>query len=251
MHGLGFQKLLGYLVMPAGLVWLGLLMACLYAFRRKQRGLALSLCALFLLYTAAGNRWVGTLLLQSLESRIPELPTHAAPFDAICVLGGGSDVDRSGLPKLEAGGDRIAAAARLYHTGRVRLLVASGTSDDAPSGTRSLGQETRQLWMGMGVPESAILVVERPCRITREEISAYVELKQKYGWQRVGLVSSAWHLPRAMGLAKKAGLQATPIPADSLSRTRRSQIQYLIPQERGFTYVQLACWEYLGRWVGR
>jgi uncharacterized SAM-binding protein YcdF (DUF218 family) len=251
MHGLGLQKLLGCLFMPSGMVWLGLLIATIWAWKRKLGGLRVLLMALFLLDTLAGNRWVGTLLLRRLESRIPALDRNAAPFDAICVLGGGSDLDRQGKPQLEAAGDRIAAAARLYHEGRARTLVASGCSDDDLSGSRNLGQETRQLWLGMGIPSEAILVVDRPCRITREEIAAYREMQKAHDWRRVGLLSSAWHLPRAMTLASRTELMVTPIPADSRSRERRFQIQYLIPQERGFTYVHLACWEYLGRWVGR
>jgi len=252
VHVLGFQKILGYLLMPVGLFWLGLLAACLWCGRRKQRGPAIFLAGLWLFYTLAGNRWVGLELIRSLERRIPqEPPPVSEPFDAVCVLGGGSELDPARDPELGDDGDRIAAAARLWRGGHARLLVASGTSDDDPRGSRNLGEETRHLWAEMGVPPEAILVVSRPCRITREEIAAYRSLQMERGWKRVAVLSSARHLPRILALAHRAGLEATPIGADWRGRDRAFQSSYLVPQARGFTLVESACWEYLGRWVGR
>jgi uncharacterized SAM-binding protein YcdF (DUF218 family) len=103
----------------------------------------------------------------------------------------------------------------------------------------------------VGVPDGAILPVPAPCWNTRDEIVAYARLQAQYGWKRVGLVSSASHLPRAMALAAKAGLVCTPLGADRIGRIHGFQIQDLIPQARAFKITHLACWEYLGRWVER
>jgi uncharacterized SAM-binding protein YcdF (DUF218 family) len=67
----------------------------------------------------------------------------------------------------------------------------------------------------------------------------------------VALVSSASHLPRAMALAGAAGLACTPLGADWRGRRHGFQLQMLIPQGYGFEASQRACWEYLGRWLGR
>ncbi len=252
MPTLGLQKVIGCLLMPTGLFWMALFIAALWAWRRKQRGLGIFLFTLWMVYGVIGNRWVGETLLGSLENRFPaSLPQSAAPFDAVCVLGGGTELDRALQPELNEGGDRVAAAARLWHAGKARLLVASGTSDNAFNGTRNLGQETKTLWMGMGVPDNAILVVPDQCRITREEIAAYRHLQDQMGWKRMAVISSAWHLPRVMRLASRSGLSATPVGSDSRSRARRFPGHYLVPQGEGFLQVQIACWEYLGRWVGR
>jgi uncharacterized SAM-binding protein YcdF (DUF218 family) len=238
--------------MPAGLLWLGLLVVAVWSWRRKQGRLSGALFSLFLLYSFAGNRWVGMRLLGGLERSIPqETFATSEPFDAICVLGGGSELNGAFHPQLSEAGDRIALAARLWHSGKTRLLVASGTSDDDPTGTRDLGQETRELWLAMGVPPSAILVVSAPCRITREEVAEYRRLQSRLGWKRMALLSSTWHLPRVLALARKEGLEATPIGADEHYRNRRFQGVWLVPQGSGFHWVHLACWEYLGRWVGR
>ena len=248
---LAFSKLIGMLCMPTGLLWLGLLLAMFWAFRRRMRGLGGLLAFLFLGFTLAGNPQVGALLMNRLESTIPSLPENAAPLDALFVLGGGSQLDDRGRPFLNVSGDRITEAARLWHAGKVKCLVASGTLDDARSGRRNLAGETREIWESLGIPSTAIRAIEEPCFITRDEIQAYGRLMVQEDWHRVGLLSSAWHLPRAMALAKRAGLEVLPIPSDARGRVHRFQLWHLVPQEEGFQKTQLACWEMLGRLVGR
>lgn len=248
---LALTKLLGMLCMPTGLLWLGLALAAAWAFRRRLRGLGAFLVVLFLGFTLAGNVQVGAWLMGRLESEVPPLSENGAPFDALFVLGGGSQIDDQGRPLLSTGGDRIIEAARLWHAGRATCLVASGASDDAPAGRRNLGAETRAIWVSLGIPSTAIRVLEEPCFITRQEIQAYGRLKTREGWRRVGLVSSAWHLPRALALARREGLAVVPVPSDRRGRISRFHLWHLIPQEEGFQKSQLACWEHLGRLAGR
>ena len=173
------------------------------------------------------------------------------PFETVFVLGGGTEEKPLGGPELGMAGDRVALAAQLWHAGKAQLLVASGCSRDRAGGFADLGQETRALWLSLGVPDQAIRVVQEPCWITRDEIAAYQRLQTRFGWRRMGLISSAWHLPRAMGLAGRAGLAVTPLGADWRGRRHPFQVRLLVPQPEGFLFVQWACWEYLGRWVGR
>lgn len=243
------QKILALLVMPAGFLWLLLLLACLLCFWKRQKPLASFLLILALLYACAGNVHLGAALMARLESAVP--PNQDGSFDAVCVLGGGSDETPSGGPQLGPDGDRIYLAARLWHAGKARLLVASGMSRDSLRGVRNGGEETRLLWRALGIPDRAILVVAEPCWITRDEIAAYQRLQTRHGWKRMALVSSASHLPRAMALAEQAGLKMTPMGADWRGRPRAFQLQNLVPRAEGFMDVQRACWEYLGRWVGR
>jgi len=246
------QKTLGLLLMPAGLVWLFLLASGGLCLLRKQRLPALLFLLVALGYALAGNVYLGTTLMARLEAAVPPVEVAAvAPFDAVCVLGGGSQQDPFGQPQANLSGDRIVLAARLWHAGKARVLVASGMSRDSLGASRNLGEETRALWLSLGVPEAAIRVVDEPCWNTRDEILADRRLQLRYGWKRVGLVSSAWHLPRALALARKAGLDAAPLGSDWRGRPHPFQLQLLVPQAEGFWDVQRACWEWLGRRVGR
>ncbi|MGA2082674.1 MAG: YdcF family protein [Holophaga sp.] len=246
------EKTLPLLVMPVGLLWLLLLGLALFCLRRRQWSAGILGLGLAALYACAGNPYLANLLVQDLERRIPLVDVdRLEPFDAVFVLGGGSEQDPAGRPELSGAGDRVFLAARLWHAGKARVLVASGVADTGIGGFRDGGQETRVLWRAVGIPDSAILPVAARCWNTRDEIKAYAELQARQGWKRVGLVSSASHLPRAMALAEKAGLACTPLGADRLGRFHPFRIRDLVPQGDGFECNQRACWEYLGRWLGR
>jgi uncharacterized SAM-binding protein YcdF (DUF218 family) len=243
------QKVGGMLLMPAGLCWLlllGLTAAALLAGRWWSAGLA---CAAWLLYTASGSIWLGTALLASLEGQVlpgPDLAT-VEPFDAVFVLGGGTERMPDGSPSLGEAGDRVLIAARLHLAGKAPVLVTGGSSID---GARDLGSEVRSLWRGVGVSDSAVVLEPLP-RITRDEIARYHALAQERGWKRVGVISSAWHLPRVLDHCRRLGWTVVAIPGDARSRPYPTQFLYFIPQSRGFDYVQTACWERLGRLIGR
>lgn len=253
---LHLQKVAGLLLMPAGLTWLALIAALVATLVGRHWRFAGAVGAGLVLFTLAGNVWFGAWLIGTLERGLPPAPSLQpaqlatwGKFDALLVLGGGTDLAPNGDAQLNSAGDRLALAAGIYRVGKADVLVGSGWGLDEPD--RSLGAEARQLWQRMAVPEEAILVLPDKARITREEVAAYATLVTERGWKRVGVVTSAWHMPRTLALCAKAGLTVVPVPCDYRSRSYPATFQYLIPQERGFSRVQLACWEHLGRLVGR
>jgi uncharacterized SAM-binding protein YcdF (DUF218 family) len=241
------KKVIGLLVLPTGWVWLGLNAATAWpGLRRRGR-----LFAVLLLvgYTAAGNVWIGGELLKRLEAPYVAWSPPTEPFDAICVLGGGSSVTPSGVAQLGPAGDRLIVPARLFLAGKTRHLVASGQSVTDVGGSRSLAEGTASLWHQLGIPESAIIRLPAP-RNTAEEVRAYRQLAVSHGWQRVGVCSSAWHLPRVEQFCRKEGVNLIPIPADFLSTSVPWTPLYAVPQARGFQTVQKALWEMLGSLAG-
>lgn len=249
MSFLSLQKMFALLVMPSGLLWLLLLAACVWCWRRRQRGPAILLSITAVAYTILGNEHAGRALMASLENRIPASDIQTVqPFDAVMVLGGGTNVDPLGNGACGPAGDRVIMAARLWHAGKARVLVASGHSLD---GKGDLGAETRSIWLGLGVPAASIITVPSICFNTTQEIAAYRILVDKHGWKRLGLITSAWHLPRALALAERQQLAMVPIGTDWRGAPRSFMLHELIPQGMGFLNSQLAAWEYLGRWLGR
>lgn len=249
---LTLQKTAGFLLMPAGLLWLGLLAAAVLQWRRYGPRRAGFLCLLVLAYTLAGNIHIGHALMRALERQVPysHLPPNEA-FDAAFVFGGSTELDPFNRPELACSGDRVVAAARLYHAGLAKKLVASGVSSDSPSGPRNLAEETRQIWLSLGVPDTAILLVAEPCWVTRDEVRAFKRLSAAQSWEKVALVSSAWHLPRIAKLAQKEGLAGTPYGSDWRGREHVFQLQDCVPQGGGFWRVNLAAWELVGALTGR
>lgn len=244
------QKVAGRLVMPVGLIWVAIICTAAAACLRRRARAAIGWSALFLAYTAAGCPLVASRLIEHLESSIPPYDLKDGPtFDAVFVLGGGSDMGPT-RPELREQGDRLFLAAVLYKAGKTPTLVASGSTMSDWGPHRDLSAETAIMWMQMGVPREAIIELPDPVN-TSEEMAAYRQLVADKGWTRLGLVSSAYHLARAMRLAERHGLAMTPIAADHRSEPLPPSALAIVPHGAAFDATGLALWELLGRRVGR
>ena len=247
------QKMFAALCMPLGLVWSALVVVAIAHWKYSPKGsLVAGLLALIL--GCAGNTWISGGLLSLLDRDLPpvEIAT-AGPYVAVCVLGGGTGVTRTGEPEFASSGDRVALAAQLWHAGRVRYLVCSGMSIAGFTADRDFGADTATLWRRLGVPAEAIVSLGSG-RNTTEEIRAYATLIHERNWQsqRVGLISSAWHLPRAMRLCQKAGITMEPLGSDWRSGNDRVfAAAWLIPNENAFYNTRIATWEMMGMIAGR
>lgn len=254
-RGAMLGKLIGALAMPAGLLWLFLGgSVAVQIHRRAKLGAALAAFA-FIAYTVAGNGYLGAAWLGHLEAPFVDVaPLSVAaedgPFDAVFVLGGGTRGAVDGRPQLAGAGDRVLLGARLYHAGATPVLVASGHTVPGAARQESAAAHTATLWQQVGVPTDAILTLESPYN-TRTEIAAYAALTQERGWQRVGLVTSAWHLPRALALADSEDLNVVPLPADFRGVPAWDGLNSLVPHAVGFLWMHRAAWETLGAATGR
>lgn len=97
---------------------------------------------------------------------------------------------------------RCATAARLWREGRVGRLLLSGT----PAEARAMSA----LVTSAGVPAGALLV-DGGARRTLDNVW---RARHRFGLDEVVLVTSDFHLPRALVLARLVGLRATGVPAD-------------------------------------
>lgn len=242
-------KLIGRLAMPTGLLWLGMLGAIFFGIYKKNGRLLATSSIFFVVYTLIGNILLGGLLVAVLESDYDIAVFEQDPFDAVLVLGGGASGDAE-FAQVNDAGDRVVVGARLYHARLTPLLITSGSSIPGLGHFTDVSVATRTIWTGLGIPNEAILQLPDP-KNTREEIAALKILKEQEGWERVGLVTSAWHMRRAMKLARKEGLDVHPLPADFRTRIVWDGILSIVPDAHGFALVQRACWEFLGAAVGR
>jgi len=246
------RKAVAALIMPTGLIWLGLGTALVISLAQRQWRPGVAWAAAFLAYGLAGNAWLGGWLMRGLESQVTAMPGPAliGHFDAVVVLGGGTSVSPQGGAQFGTHGDRIALGARLHLMGKADILVATGRSYPEVHGERNLADETRQLWRELGIGGEHIVMLSTP-QDTGAEIRALKELIAQRGWTKIGLVSSAWHLPRALRLCARHGVAVTPLPADWRGSPPPFSLYWVIPQAQGFHGVNTACWEWLGMLVGR
>jgi uncharacterized SAM-binding protein YcdF (DUF218 family) len=134
------------------------------------------------------------------------LRMSAAPraADAIVVFAGG--VGESG----QAGGgyqERVKRAVDLYHAGYARNVVFS-------SGFVFVFKEAeimKALAVANGVPADAIVIEER-ARSTNENVAYVSEILSRNSWQSALLVSSPYHMRRAMWTWRALAPQITVVP---------------------------------------
>jgi uncharacterized SAM-binding protein YcdF (DUF218 family) len=247
------QKVIGRLVMPAGLVWAALLLRLLWCWRRRQWSEVRLWGLVWVLYWMAGCPWVGQLGFHALERPYRDLePLKGPPLAAVAVLGGGTAPVRG--PRIGAAGDRVVLAAQLVEAGRTRVLVTTGSSIPGWGPGRDLSRETEAVWRSLGVTAVEIVRLPTP-KNTSEEIAALKRFVDERGLDEIGLVTSAWHLPRAMALAQRVGLPVVPLPSDIRGPPSVDVLEVglldLLPAGEGHDAVHRVAWELLGRAVGR
>ncbi len=156
---------------------------------------------------------VGPLLLRPLEMRFPVPPADMPAPYGIIVLGGAIDDEqtkRHGEVDLQEGASRLTEAAllaRRYPDARVFYTGGSGfgPSDEA--------EEARDLLVGLGVPRERIGLETRSANTDENARFSAAILKPQPG-QVWLVVTSAFHMPRSMGLFRKAGFDAVAYPVD-------------------------------------
>jgi uncharacterized SAM-binding protein YcdF (DUF218 family) len=159
---------------------------------------------------------LGSLLLRPLEDRFPPPPADLPAPTGIIVLGGALDEDMTLARKQPAfnalAGRLTTGVALALRFPKARLIFTGGTVDlaqNAPS--EAIG--VRELWLSLGIPEDR-MTFEGKSRNTWENAiftRALVHPKPDQTWL---LVTSAWHMPRAMGIFRQASFNVTAYPVD-------------------------------------
>lgn len=128
----------------------------------------------------------------------------AGEYDAIIVLG--AQVKPDGTLSLQLQW-RVDAAAKAWRERQSLIVVcgAQGSNEPATEASVMKAELIRQ-----GVPEEYILMDEESFN-TRQNIANAVKLLEGRDVQRVLVVTSDYHLPRAMAIAEDAGLEASGV----------------------------------------
>ena len=212
---------------------------------RRRLSAALFILAAVTAY-ASSTGVIGDSLLGPLERQYPPLREDQPlpPVNWIVVLGSGY-APRAGISVTAAldpdGLARIVEGVRLARKyPGMRLLVSGGApAGGAPPPAHGYAELARDL----GIEDSSLLVSDKPLD-TGEEAHAVAEL---LGNQPFLLVTSAYHMPRAMRQMRRAGARALPVPAEQLVIPAPGiNWRKLLPNSAGLGKTERAFHEYLG-----
>lgn len=235
--------------LPLGLI-LVLLGCVLLMLRQRAFGGVLALLGVVPLWLL-GTEPVSDRVRANLEHRYPPVAVDELPTaDAIVLLGGGvrPPIPPRPVPEFDFQGERVHMAARLYHANRApRIVSAVGVLPGIGVGPRE-SEATQALLQTLGVPADAVLL-RGDSTTTHEEAVTVRALRDAVGIERVLLVTSALHMPRAVATFTAMGIDVIPAPtAFEIPDSRVPTPSRWIPDAEAFWGSSRAWHEHIGMW---
>lgn len=236
------SKLVGALLSPLNLVFA---VGFFGLWRSRRTPAANWLTAVLAVLWFSSAEVVVRPLIARMEAIHPRQEPLAA--DAIVVVGGYSNPGPTPAspPEFNGGVDRVVEGLHLLQQGVAPKLLLSGASSaviqrDEPEAARIAR------WLeSLGV-ESSQLVLETRSRNTAENAMETAVLASRLGIERIVLVTSALHMPRAVLWFERAGLEVQPHPVDPMARPEPFGPRSFAPSEKWLLGMRKLWKEILG-----
>lgn len=215
-------------VLPPGIFIVALFILSIYLWRQGQstRKAAAVLFVITFVFYLFCTMLTAERTMGWLEGKYT--PPEHPQGDVIVMLGGGAypdtpDVDGMGT-LCSSPANRILTAVRLQRELNVPILVSGG---QVYGDTGEEAKIAKRVLMSLGVPEDMILAETKSINTT-QNAKYSAELMREYGLNQPILVTSAYHMNRAMLNFHKQGLNAEAFPSD-----------YQVPRHPEFHYTKL------------
>lgn len=243
------SKVAYFFLQPSNLlIAVALVGVILLTFSKKRRtGMRLAWLAILGL-AICGLSPVANWLILPLEERFPR-PEQIVAYDGIIVLGGAVDTvvtGGRGDTALTTSGERITISARLAGLVPNAKVIHSGGKGFVISSQATEAEGAARLFEDFGIAPERI-VLEDKSRNTWENAVFTKELVDPKPGQTWLLVTSAYHMPRAMGVFEKAGWEGvTAYPVDYRTRGTQDRSLGFTGVSKGLRRFDLAFREWVG-----
>lgn len=214
------SKLIWLVLQPLSVIFLLLVAGAIFGWRKRRvAGLIMqALAVLFIVLTSFTN--LGDVIIQPLEERFTRPEPAPREISAIVVLGGATD-GRMGyarnITELNDAGDRLTETAALARRYPLVPIVVSGGIGGLAAATGAEGIETdaasgQRFLVEQGIAPERI-ELDSTSRNTEENAAQTRELLLAAD-APILLVTSAFHMPRSVGLYRAEGFDVIPWPVD-------------------------------------
>jgi uncharacterized SAM-binding protein YcdF (DUF218 family) len=208
------SKLLWLVTAPSMLLLLlALCGLALVVFRRRRAGITCLSVALGA-FAVIAFLPVGAAMLAPLENRFPELRTLPATVTGVIVLGGAVETDLSaqrGIPSLNDAAERMTTFVTLARHYPKAQLAFTGGNGELIHGSMTEADVAHMLFDGLGLADRSV-IYENRSRTTYENVERLKAIVKPQPDETWLLITSAWHMPRSVGLFRKAGWPVLPDP---------------------------------------
>jgi uncharacterized SAM-binding protein YcdF (DUF218 family) len=243
------SKFFTLLLMPVGIISI-LLVYAIYTKNRTKSKRSVILATIFL-YIFMNPLLVNELLL---FWEIPPTSINAVkPHDVGIILTGGTTKSNK-LPQenifLGVSSDRIAQALELYKKQKIKKILISGGDILILGKTPKREIEEIAKYLIISGISSKDIFLETHAQNTRENaVNCSMILKKHFKNQKYILITSGYHLKRAIKSFEKVGLKVTPFGANYYSHERKYFLYDILPKEDYFGYSHTIAREIIGYWV--
>jgi uncharacterized SAM-binding protein YcdF (DUF218 family) len=251
------SKIFEFVVTPVHLaIFAGTLGVALGLTRHKKTGRALAAVAIALLLLI-GFSPLPDLLALPLEERFAPPPADAPAPDGIIVLGGSVDEKMSAIHDsvaMNEAAERLTAPIALKRLYPAARLVFTGGSGALAGSTHTEAEAVARFWREAGLDRGDV-IYEDKSRNTYENAIATRDLVKPQAGERWLLVTSAMHMPRSVGIFRRAGFAVIPYPVDyratdalqNWSAPRHATLNFLLAEAALHEWIGLAAYRLTGK----
>jgi uncharacterized SAM-binding protein YcdF (DUF218 family) len=210
-----FSKLFWALVQPSNALLLLLLLATIGLLLGYSRLGTWLLCGVTAILVTITVLPIGTWLLMPIENRFPA-PALPDQIDGVIMLGGAVEPDVSAIRRqiaLNDAAERVTAVEELARRYPDARLVVSGDNGSLVGGPGRPAQALETFYRQQGLDVGRVLFEDRS-RNTVENAAFSRELVHPGPDERWLLVTSAYHMPRAVGVFRQVGWPVIAYPVD-------------------------------------
>ena len=204
---------MAFFLIPSNVLALGAVLGLVLFVLRIRAGAIIASFSLAAIIVATLSP-LGNMLLIPLEQRFPDGQYPTESIDGIIVLGGSYDTESHSYLStivLKEDTEPLAVMVDLARRYPKAKIVFSGGSEDS-SDTVSEAKVVKQYFISFGIAPNRI-VTEGRSQTTAENARFTAELLHPSASSRWLLVTSGYHMPRAMGAFRKAGFDIIAFPA--------------------------------------
>lgn len=242
-----FSKIVTFFIDPLFLFFVITLISILFSrLRYKIRfGFLILIGLIYLLSTQI----VSNQLMGYLENAVNPSPLQGH-YDTVVVLSGMAHPEQGGEGGeggIEFGGavDRILKGMEMIRDGRANYMILSGGDGSLTQKNPSESVLLKTFAIKMGIPGDRI-IVEPGSKNTAENASETAQIIKQYQWGNILLITSAFHMYRANGAFRNAGVEADLLPVDYNAGSSISDFRSFLPSSAALAKSSRVFHEILG-----
>ncbi|GHB72426.1 YdcF family protein [Persicitalea jodogahamensis] len=241
------SKTIDFILMPVGILFFLLVYAYLTKNRTNSRRTILFVLLSFFVLC---NTYLVTKAFQWWEYPPKDLTEVPPGYEVGVVLTGGmvrmanASIDHPGLGKHA---DRLLQAFLLYKAGKIKKILISGGGTQAVMIKRDDGYQSALLLKKWGIPENDIILENKSLNTRQNALFSAEVLQSRFPDGKYLLITSSFHLRRAVGCFTKVGLKVDTFPTDIYGIELLPRLRDIIrPDPEVFGYAHLLWREWVG-----